>query len=227
MRLALFGAPGVGKGTQARLLVQRLGLAHISTGDLIRAAIRQNTPVGNQARSYVQNGQLVPGPLVRKLAEDTLARFENDYFILDGYPRTIEQAEWLMEYCLAHGVPLESVVSIVVPDEMIVARLSKRRMNKNTGEIYHLDFNPPPPEVPVELLLHRKDDRPEAIRRRLDVYHAQTRPLVDYFQARRLLHTVDGTGSIEVVYARIVSVLVENVEAFGQPMARQQEAASQ
>ncbi len=217
MRLAIFGAPGVGKGTQAKLVVQRLGLAHISTGDLIRAAIRQDTPVGKKARSYVRAGQLVPGPIVRKLAEDTLAGVDNDYFILDGYPRTIEQAEWLTEYLEKHEAPLEAVVSLDVPDERIVLRLSQRRMHKDTGEIYHLEFHPPPPDVKPEMLLQRKDDRPDAIQKRLDVYHRQTKPLEDYFQDRGLLHVVDGYGSIEVVYARIVSVLVANVEAFGRP----------
>ena len=221
MRLALFGAPGVGKGTQAKLLVQRLGLTHISTGDLIRAAIRQDTAVGKQARSYVRGGQLVPGPIVRKLAEDTLAGVDNDYFILDGYPRTIEQAEWLTEYLDQHDAPLEAVLSVEVSDERIVSRLSKRRMNKETGEIYHLDFHPPPPHIKPEMLRQRKDDRPEAIQKRLDVYHNQTKPLEAYFEGKRLLHVIDGVGSIEVVYARIVSVLVAKVEAFGGRMVEQ------
>lgn len=221
MRLALFGPPGVGKGTQAKLVVQRLGLTHISTGDLIRAAIKQDTSVGKQARTYVRSGQLVPGPIVRKLAEDTLAGVDNDYFILDGYPRTIEQADWLIEYLDKHSVPLEAVVCIDVPDERIIARLSKRRMNKKTGEIYHLDFHPPPPEVTSDMLLQRKDDRPEAIQKRLDVYHNQTKPLEDYFEKLGLLHMVDGLGTIEVVYARIVSVLVANVEAFGRRPVKQ------
>lgn len=221
MRLALFGAPGVGKGTQAKLLVQRLGLTHISTGDLIRAAIRLDTSVGKQARSYVRGGQLVPGPIVRKLAEDTLAGVDNDYFILDGYPRTTEQAEWLTEYLDKHQAPLEAVLSVEVSDERIVSRLSKRRMNKETGEIYHLDFHPPPPEIKPEMLRQRKDDRPEAIQKRLDVYHDQTKPLEAYFAGKGLLHVIDGVGSIEVVYARIVSVLVASVEAFGGRMVEQ------
>jgi adenylate kinase len=221
MRLALFGAPGVGKGTQAKLLVQRLGLTHISTGDLIRAAIRQDTSVGKQARSYVRGGQLVPGPIVRKLAEDTLASVENDYFILDGYPRTTEQAEWLTEYLDQRNAPLEAVLSIEVSDERIVSRLSKRRMNKETGEIYHLDFHPPPPHIKPEMLRQRKDDRPEAIQKRLDVYHNQTKPLEAYLGGKGLFHVIDGVGSIEVVYARIVSVLVANVEAFGGRMVEQ------
>jgi adenylate kinase len=221
MRLAIFGPPGVGKGTQAKLVVQRLGLAHISTGDLIRAAIKQDTAAGKRARTYVRSGHLVPGPIVRKLAEDTLASVDNDYFILDGYPRTIEQADWLLEYLETHDAPLEAVLCIDVPDERIVARLSKRRMNKETGEIYHLDFHPPPPDLPADMLIQRKDDRPEAIQKRLDVYHDQTKPLEDYFEDHGLLHWIDGMGTIEVVYARIVSVLVANVEAFGRPMVKQ------
>ncbi len=215
MRLALFGPPGVGKGTQAKLLVHRLNLKHISTGDLIRSAIKLNTAVGKEARSYVRAGELVPGPIVRKLAEDAMTEWGIDYFILDGYPRTLEQADWTMEFLKSHNAPLEAVLSISVSDEVIVSRLSKRRINRETGEIYHLDFNPPPDSVPQDNLVQRKDDRPEAIRQRLQVYRNQTLPLEDYFERHGILHRIDGVGDIEVVYGRLMSVVVKEVKSFG------------
>ncbi|MDX1429532.1 MAG: nucleoside monophosphate kinase, partial [Rhodothermales bacterium] len=212
---ALFCPPGVGKGTQAKLLVHRLGLKHISTGDLIRSAIKMNTSVGKQARSYVRAGELVPGPIVRKLAEDVMTECGTDYFILDGYPRTIEQADWTMQFLESHDAPLEAVLSIYVPDEVVVSRLSKRRINRETGEIYHLDFNPPPKSVPKDSLVQRKDDRPEAIRQRLQVYRNQTLPLEDFFSDKGLFHRIDGLGEIEVVYGRLMSVVADNVASFG------------
>ncbi len=215
MRLALFGPPGVGKGTQAKLLVKRLRLKHISTGDLIRSAIKQNTAVGKVAKQYVTAGKLVPGPVVRKLAEDVIESCGNDRFILDGYPRTIEQSEWLTAFLEEREGPLEAVLSISVPDDEIVSRLSKRRMNRHTGEIYHLDYNPPPPDIKPSALVQRKDDRPEAVRQRLEVYRNQTKPLEMFFDERGLLHRIDGEGDIELVYARVVSVLLNHVPTFG------------
>ncbi len=215
MRLSLFGPPGVGKGTQAKLLVKRLHLKHISTGDLIRTAIKQNTAVGRVAKQYVAAGELVPGPVVRKLAEDAMESCGGDRFILDGYPRTIEQSEWLTAFLQKREAPLEAVLSISVPDDAIVSRLSKRRMNRDTGEIYHLDFNPPPPGIKADTLIQRKDDRPEAIRQRLQVHRNQTMPLEAFFEKRGLLHRIDGEGDIEVVYARVISVLVNHVSTFG------------
>lgn len=207
MRIALFGPPGAGKGTQAALLVSRLGLAHISTGNIIRAAIKQDTPVGAEARTYVTEGRLVPGHLVRKMAEDAISARNFDDFVLDGYPRTLEQAEWLDEFLNSNGTPLESVLSLYLPDEVIIDRLSRRRIHRQTGVNYHLDFNPPPPDVPEDMILQRSDDLPEAIQRRLDVYREKTQPLETYFREQGKLVRIDAIGEVEEVHNRIKSAI--------------------
>ncbi|NND70044.1 MAG: adenylate kinase [Rhodothermales bacterium] len=205
MRLILFGPPGAGKGTQASLLKERKNLAHISTGEIIRAAMKSESPLGDEARSFVTAGKLVPDTLVRKLAEDAIARHDNDDFILDGYPRTLQQAEWLDEYLADNLVRLTAVVSLKVEDFIIIDRLSKRRVNKETGENYHLDFKPPPVDVPSKLIMQRRDDLPEAIQTRLKEYRDVTLPLEEYFKSSGRLIEVDGVGSMEAVYERIVA----------------------
>lgn len=203
----MFGPPGAGKGTQARLLEQRRGLTQISTGDIIRAAIKQETPVGKEAKAYVERGDLIPDSVVRKLAEEAIAEEGYDDFVLDGYPRTTQQAEWLTEFAEAHDVLLHAVVSLQVPDEVIVDRLSKRRVHKETGEIYHLDLDPPPDDVDPALIIQRPDDRPETIRNRLSVYREQTAPLEAYYRARDKYVEVDGVGAVEQVHQRITEAL--------------------
>lgn len=207
MRLILFGPPGAGKGTQANLLTERHDLAHISTGEIIRAAMKADSPLGDEARSYVTAGKLVPDTLVRKLAEDALAARDNDDFILDGYPRTLQQAQWLDEYLAENQAVLTAVVSLQVEDFIIVDRLSKRRVNKETGENYHLDFKPPPADVAPELIIQRPDDQAEAIETRLKDYRELTLPLEDYFRETGRLVEVDGVGTFEAVYERIQAAL--------------------
>lgn len=203
----MFGPPGAGKGTQARLLEQRRDLTQISTGDIIRAAMKQETPVGKEAKAYVEKGDLVPDDVVRKLAEQAIADEGYDDFVLDGYPRTTQQAEWLTEFLETHEAPLHAVISLHVSDEVIVDRLSKRRVHKETGAIYHLDLDPPPDDVDPALIVQRPDDRPETIRNRLSVYREQTAPLEAYYRARDRYVEVDGTGTIEAVYRRITEAL--------------------
>lgn len=207
MRLILFGPPGAGKGTQAKLLEERRGLTKISTGDIIRDAMAAETPVGKEAKAYVERGDLVPDRVVRKLAEHAIADEEYDDFTLDGYPRTTQQAEWLTEFLHEHDTPLDAVVSLDVPDEVIVDRLSKRRVHKDTGENYHLDVKPPPEDVDPDLIIQRPDDKPETIRNRLEVYHEETAPLKSYYKKRDLFVVVDGTGGFEDVYSRIEDAL--------------------
>ncbi len=207
MRIVLFGPPGVGKGTQAHLLSERLGLEHISTGVILRRAMRAGNAVGEEARRYITAGELVPDEVVRKLAEDALVEQRFDRFILDGYPRTRQQADWLNAFLDRHAAPLHAVISLRAPDEVIIDRLSKRRVNRETGENYHLDLKPPPPDVDPGLIIQRADDRPEAIRHRLDVYYAQTQPIQELYRARGELYEVDGVGAFEEVYQRIFSII--------------------
>ncbi len=209
MRIALFGAPGTGKGSQAALLKKNEGLEHISTGIILRNAIRNGSEIGAEAGKYMETGSLVPGPIVRKLAEDAIAKANFDQYVLDGYPRTIEQAEWLTEFLDEHDSPLLAVVSLVVPDEVIVNRISKRRVNIKTGENFHLDFKPPPADIDPQDIIQRSDDRPEAILKRLLVYHDQTQPVEDYYRERDLLLEVNGVGSFEDVNERVIMSLRE------------------
>ncbi|PSQ86359.1 MAG: adenylate kinase [Bacteroidetes bacterium QS_3_64_15] len=207
MRLVIFGPPGAGKGTQARLLEERRGITQISTGDILRAALEEETPLGQKAKSYVESGELVPDELVRKLAEQAIADEGYDDFVLDGYPRTQQQAEWLTKFLEEHEAPLDAVVSLEVPDEVLVRRLSRRRIHDETGETYHLDHNPPPDDVDPDLIVQRSDDEPETVRNRLAVYREETEPLASYYERQDALVSVDGVGNIEEVFQRIERVL--------------------
>lgn len=207
MRLVIFGPPGAGKGTQARLLEERRGITQISTGDILREAMSEETPLGKKAKSYIEAGELVPDKLVRKLAEQAIAEEEYDDFVLDGYPRTRQQAEWLTEFLDEHRTPLDAVLSLDVPDDVLVRRLSRRRVHAETGETYHLDHDPPPADVDPDLIVRRSDDEPETVRNRLDVYREETAPLASYYKERGTLVSVDGVGDIEEVFQRITQVL--------------------
>ena len=213
MKIVLFGPPGVGKGSQARFLSQREGVRHISTGELLRKAIRSKTSLGRKAQEYVESGRLVPGVLVRALAEDSIKDNGYDRFVLDGYPRTIEQAEWLDAFLQQAGTKLDVVLSLQVPAEVIIDRLSKRRVNKLTGENYHLDFKPPPPDVPANVIIQRKDDMPEAILHRLEIYHEETHPVQAWYRERGMLQEIEGGGSFEDVYESIRTAVHTSMQA--------------
>lgn len=203
MRLALFGPPGAGKGTQAKRLAHTLAVTHVSTGDLFRAARRDGTPLGKQADAYIAKGRLVPDEVTNGLVAETLTALGNADFVLDGFPRTVPQAEWLLGYLAEHEAHLDGVISLRVPESALVQRLSRRRTDAETGAIYHLDFNPPPDDVPEDRLVHRKDDHPDAIRTRLAVYLAETEPLEVFFRRNARLVEVDGTGSMNDVNERV------------------------
>ena len=207
MRLIIFGPPGAGKGTQAALLEQRRGITQISTGDILRAAMDQETALGQKAKAYVEAGELVPDELVRKLAEQAIADESFTDFVLDGYPRPLQQAEWLTEFLEGRDTPLYAVLSLEVPDEVLVRRLSRRRVHAETGETYHLDHNPPPDALDPDLIVQRSDDEPETVRNRLAVYREETAPLASYYEERDALVSVDGVGDIEEVFQRILQVL--------------------
>ncbi|WP_208427410.1 MULTISPECIES: adenylate kinase [Salinibacter] len=207
MRLIIFGPPGAGKGTQAGLLEERHGIVQISTGDILREAMAQETELGQKAKSYIDAGELVPDALVRDLAEQAIADEGHDDFMLDGYPRTDQQAEWLTEFLASNETPLDAVLSMKVPDDVLVRRLSRRRVHAETGETYHLDHDPPPEDVDPDLIVQRSDDEPETIQNRLDVYREETAPLATYYEERDLLVPVDGTGGIDEVFGRIEEAL--------------------
>jgi adenylate kinase len=207
MRLIIFGPPGAGKGTQAGLLEERHGIIQISTGDILREAMAQETELGQKAKSYIDAGELVPDALVRDLAEQAISDEGHDDFMLDGYPRTDQQAEWLTEFLASNETPLDAVLSMKVPDDVLVRRLSRRRVHAETGETYHLDHDPPPEDVDPDLIVQRSDDEPETIQNRLDVYREETAPLATYYEERDLLVPVDGTGGIDEVFGRIEEAL--------------------
>jgi adenylate kinase len=211
MRIALFGPPGAGKGTQARLLSERRGLRPLSTGVIIRQAIEAETSVGQEAKPFVDAGELVPDEVMRPLAEEAVAGEAFSDFILDGYPRTLQQAEWLTTFLNEHDAPLTVVVNLDVPDDVIVERLSKRRVHEQTGENFHLDAKPPPSDVDPSLIVQRPDDRSEAIRKRLAVYQEETAPVRAYYERRAesAYRSIDGTGDFEDVYDRLDAVLDE------------------
>ncbi|MBT4052718.1 MAG: adenylate kinase [Bacteroidetes Order II. Incertae sedis bacterium] len=203
MRVVLFGPPGVGKGSQAQFLSEREGFTHISTGILLRREMRNSSELGKNARVYIEAGKLVPGIFVRNLAEDAISKCNYKKFVLDGYPRTIEQAKWLYDFLDQKEAAIDTVLSLVVPDEVIIDRLSKRRVNKVTGENYHLDFKPPPEDLELGVIIQRKDDKPEAIKHRLEIYQAETSPVQNYYRKQHMLQEVDGTGTFEEVFDRI------------------------
>lgn len=207
MRMILVGPPGAGKGTQAKFLVERYGFAHLSTGDMLRAAVTEGTALGKQADEFMKAGQLVPdevviGMVLERIQKDDCA----EGFLLDGFPRTRPQAEALDEALVSANVDLDAVVLIEVADELIVDRITGRRTDPVTGEIYHLTFNPPPADV-ADRVTQRKDDTEEACRARLDKYHSETAPIVPFYEAKGILKRVDGVGSTSQVTQRIASVL--------------------
>jgi adenylate kinase len=214
MRLILLGPPGCGKGTQANLLHQRLGLEHIGTGDLLREAIRLNTPVGQRARSFVESGQLAPDEVVNDLIAERFRRPDRpSRFVMDGYPRTVAQARTFDHVLTEQGLNLTNVVLLEVADEEIIRRLGGRWSCPKPGckATYHTESNPP--KVPGicdrdgTTLVQRADDKPETVRARLVVYHKNTEELIPHYQAMGLLRAVSGTGDVEEVYARIEKVL--------------------
>jgi adenylate kinase len=205
MRLVLVGAPGSGKGTQADVLVSRLNAPKISTGDMLRAALKAGTKLGLEAKRYMDAGTLVPDSVVIGLVEERLQEPDaKSGFILDGFPRTIAQADALSALLDRVGMPLERVVELAVPSELIVERIIHRRTDKRTGQIYHLKYSPPPPNAELE---HRADDREETVKKRLADYEAMTTALLPYYQKLGLLVRVDGVGKPAEVTARVLGAL--------------------
>ncbi len=214
MRIVLLGGPGSGKGTQAKKLVEKLGIPQISTGDIFRAALKEGTPMGVRAKTYMDKGELVPDEVVIGVVEERLAKPDlNKGFMLDGFPRTLPQAEALDKILRAQGKPLDHAILVDVPEEELVTRLSGRRTCKNAecGMMYHVKFNPPKKEGICDTcgkeLYQRDDDSEATVRERLTVYNNQTAPLIDYYQKKGLLRRVEGVGPIDRIFASIEKVL--------------------
>ncbi len=220
MRVILLGAPGAGKGTQAEFICEKYEIPKISTGDMLRAARAAGTPLGQEADRYMSAGDLVPDDLIIALVKERIAEADCAHgFLFDGFPRTIPQAEALIEA----GVAIDHVLEIDVDDEEIVSRLSGRRMHEPSGRVYHVEHNPPKNEgvddVTGEPLVQREDDREETVRRRLDVYHEQTRPLVEFYStlAERepglSYDRVEGVGDLAAIRERVYAALGEDATA--------------
>jgi adenylate kinase len=205
MRLVLMGPPASGKGTQAKLLVERYSAPQVSTGDMLRAARAEGTKLGKEADGYMSQGKLVPDAVVIGLVEERLQLEDaRNGFILDGFPRTVPQAEALNALLARLGTPLEHVVQIEVPRELLMERAVLRRTDVRTGQIYHLKYSLPPPDAVLE---HRDDDREDKVTKRLDDYEQVTAALVPYYRTKGLLRTIDGIGAPEEITRRIVAAL--------------------
>lgn len=212
MKIIMLGAPGAGKGTQAKMLADKYKIPHVSTGDIFRANIKNGTELGTKAKVYMDQGMLVPDELTCDLVVDRIKQDDcKDGYILDGFPRTIPQAECLDKALDALNDKIDFAVNVEVPDENIIRRMSGRRACLSCGRTYHIVYNPPKEEgicdeCKKELVL-RDDDKPETVEKRLKVYHEQTQPLIDYYRNKGVLAEVDGTRGMQEVFTAITDVL--------------------
>jgi len=207
--LVFLGPPGAGKGTQAKRLAKDLNLLHLSTGDILREAVRNQTQLGKKAKDFMDRGELVPDDLIVALIEEVMP--EEGGVVLDGFPRTIAQAQALEEMLARKGLRLDGVVLFEVPDEVVVERLSGRRICPKCGAVYHLKTNPPKEDQLCDNcgaeLVQREDDREDVVRRRLEVYRRQTSPLVEYYERKGILIKLDASKEIEEVYRDLRKVV--------------------
>ena len=208
MNLLIMGLPGAGKGTQAAKIVEQFHVAHISTGDMFRAAMANETEMGVLAKSYISKGELVPDEVTNGIVKERLA--QNDIketgFLLDGYPRTIDQAHALDKILADLDIQLDAVINIEVNPDSLLERLSGRIIHRETGETFHKVFNPPV-DYKEEDYYQREDDKPETVKRRLDVNIAQGQPIIDHYRAQGLVHDIQGNQEIEAVFSDIEKVL--------------------
>ena len=212
MKIIMLGAPGAGKGTQAKMIAEKYGIPHISTGDIFRSNIKDGTELGMEAKKYMDQGLLVPDELTVKILLDRVARADcRNGYVLDGFPRTIPQAEVLDQALEKISDQIDFAVNVSVPDENIVKRMSGRRACVGCGATYHIEHIPPKKEgicdtCGMELIL-REDDKPETVQNRLNVYHSQTQLLIEFYQKKGILQTVDGTVDMKAVFDAIVAIL--------------------
>jgi len=212
MKIIMLGAPGAGKGTQAKRIAEVCKIPHISTGDIFRTNIKDGTLLGQKAKGYMDQGLLVPDELVCDLVVDRIQQSDcKEGYILDGFPRTIPQAEALTNALNAIDENMGYAINIEIPDENIIRRMSGRRVCVGCGATYHLVYNPPKTENICDVcgssLILREDDKPETVKKRLDVYHNQTQPLIDYYEKQGIIREVDGTNSMDKVFEDILEVL--------------------
>ena len=214
MKIIMLGAPGAGKGTQAKQIAAKYEIPHISTGDIFRANIKNGTELGKKAKEYMDQGMLVPDELTCDSVMDRIAQDDCERgFVLDGFPRTIPQAEALTNALTKIGQSMDFAIDVDVPDENIVNRMSGRRACLNCGATYHIVFNPTKTEGVCDACgnetVLRDDDKPETVQKRLTVYHDQTQPLIDYYREQNILKSVDGTKPMDEVFSDIVAILGE------------------
>ena len=214
MKIIMLGAPGAGKGTQAKKIAENYQIPHISTGDIFRANIKGGTELGMKAKTFMDQGMLVPDEITIGMLMDRIGQEDcaNGY-VLDGFPRTIPQAESLTKALAERGEKVDYAINVDVPDENIINRMSGRRACLGCGATYHIKFNPPVKEGVCDTcgqeLVLRDDDKPETVKKRLDVYHQQTQPLIDYYKNAEVLAEVDGTQPMDAVFQGIVEILGE------------------
>ena len=212
MNIIFLGPPGAGKGTQAKVLVEKYGIPQISTGDMLREHVAKGTDLGLKAKEYMEKGQLVPDEIILSMVKERLSQDDAQKgFILDGFPRTVAQAEALDKLLEEMGKKIEYVLALIVPDEELVTRLTGRRTCKNCGMMYHIKFKPPKVEGKCDAcggeLYQRPDDNEETVRNRLKVYHEQTAPLIEYYRKKGVLFEVDGNKSIEEITQQLINIL--------------------
>ncbi len=212
MRIVLLGAPGAGKGTQAKKLIDKYSIPQISTGDILRKAVANGTPLGKEAKSYMNKGELVPDSVVIGLVKERLAQDDcKKGYILDGFPRNTAQAETLDSVLSEMNAPLEIALSVDVDFDILMKRLTGRRTCKNCNQMYNVYFSPSEKDGTCDKcsgeLYQRDDDKEETIKKRLDVYKAQTEPLIDYYSRKGILKSVEGTGDIDEIFNKIVSLI--------------------
>ena len=207
MRIILIGPPGSGKGTQAKKIVEKLNIPHISSGDMLREAVANETPLGKEAKLYMTKGALVPDNLVIEMIVERIAQPDaREGFLLDGFPRTLPQSKALDKALLATNVKIDYVLLIQVPDENIIERNTGRRIDLKTGKIYHVKFDPPPAEI-ASRVIQRDDDLEETVKYRLEKYRADTEPLIPYYEEQDLARKVSGVGSLEEVKGKLFKIL--------------------
>ncbi len=210
--LVLLGLPGAGKGTQGQMLSKKVGIPFISSGDALRSELKKGTDIAKELEEYMNAGLLVPDDLVEEFLEKMLKRYDlRKGFIFDGFPRTIRQAEFIERYLRKINVPLDAAVYLSVPDEVIIKRISGRRVCPKCGAVYNIYYNPPKHDEICDVcgtpLVQREDDMPDVVKKRIEVYKKQTNPLIEYYKNKGLLVTVNANGSVQEVFTRLEGAL--------------------